>query len=185
MDQQDGFYPKVQSAYGSESRRRRYRHAGVTSRLRLAALCAYAKDFLSAARSAQPLRGTCGPARLYLLCQALDLALTAYLVAHGDDAVDDAPETVNDLEALWSDAKSYGLDDLVHLTPTVRTNLRKAASYYSAGATQRPALAEILSGSTGAPEFDPLLRTVTTVVTTVCNVVNTAMFEDFDRASDQ
>lgn len=177
MDQSVDFHTQTRSGYGSGPGGHLHRRAGIRPRLRLAALCAYAKDFLGAAKSAQPLQGTCGPARLYLLCQALELTLTAYLVAHGDDAL----ETVSDLETLWYRANSYGFDSLVHLTRTARTNLRKAASYYSAGAMQRPALAEILNGSAGAPDFDTLRCTVATVLAAVSNLVNTVAFQGFDK----
>lgn len=147
MDQSMGVSPENQGANGLHSRAIPGATDRFTPRLSLLALCAYAKDFLAAVKSAQPLRGTYRPARLYLLCQALDLALTAYLVAHGVGATGDARETVNDLEALWSEAKSYGLDSLGHLTPTARAHLRKAAFYYSSRAMQRPALAETLARS--------------------------------------
>lgn len=185
MDQPVGSYRRIHPDHESGARKHRHRHGGVTSRLRLVALCAYARDFLGAAKSAQPLRGTCGPARHYLLCQALELALTAYLLAFGVDTAVDLPESVNDLEALWSQAQLHGLDGLVRLTPSARAHLRKAAAYYSAGAMRRPALAEILRGSSGAPDFDELDRTATTVVSVVCDVVNAAVLQACNRAHDE
>lgn len=129
------------------------------SRLGLASLCAYAFDFLEAARNVSATKeGAFRPARFYLLCHALELALRAYMLLIGQNPdARAAPVARHDLRSLFAEAEACGLGRLVQFTPQGREQIEKAALYYSEAVFEYPALAEALRGYPEIPDFDALV----------------------------
>lgn len=145
--------------------------AGATSsRLGLASLCVYALEFFEAAKREMPLnKGSFSPARLFLACHALELALRAYLTLRGQntDAVS-ATAVRHDLQALFARAEACGVGELAQLTPQHRAQIGRCARYYSQAVFEYPALAETLRGHPDAPDFETLLSAVASLVPAVC-----------------
>lgn len=139
------------------------------SRLGLASLCVYASDFFEAARNATSLRDAdFSPARLYLLCHALELALKAYLSLRGKSGEGlGAIVPRHDLRSLLAQADASGLGDLVRFTAHQRAQVHKAALYYSESVFEYPALAEALRGHPQTPDVEALLGVLAPLVSAV------------------
>lgn len=158
----------------------RARHSsavGPNSRLGLASYCVYATDFFRAARSASATSGAgFSPARLFLVCHALELTLKAYRGLRGQRPDETATAGIKpDLGRLLTTADSFELSELVRLTPEQRVQIRKAALYYSEGVFEYPALAEALRGYPQAPDVNVLLCALAEMVAAVCDASLAAM----------
>lgn len=140
------------------------------SRLSLASLCVYALEFFEAAKRELPLnKGSFSPARLFLACHSLELALKAYLVLRGQGTDEgSATEGRHDLQTLFAQAEACGLTELAQLTPQHRAQIRMCAPYYSQAVFEYPALAATLRGHPRAPDFDALLSVAASLVPAVC-----------------
>jgi hypothetical protein len=148
--------------------KRRQRQSGgddTTPRLGPLSYCAYAVEYLDAARAA----GTPGtrfkPAQTYLACHAIELALGAYLSTQGT-SVDRMGRNL-DTHNLWrllEDAEARGLGALARLSAAQRKQIRKATAYYAQNVFEFPAFAEAVRGHPDAPEVAPLLAAASVLV---------------------
>ncbi len=98
------------------------------------------------------------PARLYLVCHALELGLRAF-VSLGAGLPEDSARraTGHDLGRLLSKAHSLGLGQLIRFRASEVTEIRKASLYYARQVFEYPALAEALRGYPKKPNFHVLL----------------------------
>jgi hypothetical protein len=106
----------------------------------------YAADFLSAAKAAPPPDiPPFAPARTYLVCHALELALKAFLSLKGRSLKRLAGVKFrHDLESLLTKAEQNGLPTLVTLEEHHKFQIRRASSYYADKVFEYPAVFEAM-----------------------------------------
>ncbi len=103
----------------------------------------YASDFLSAATLSVRTDVPFSPARTYLICHALELALKAFLSLKGRPLRELAGgELGHNLENLLDEAEQQGLSDLVQLEEPQIAEIRRASKYYAEKIFEYPALME-------------------------------------------
>ena len=127
--------------------------------------CAYAVEYLEAARAASTKGSRFKPAQTYLTCHAIELAPIAYLSsrtsAHGQAPYSLRPR---DLWNLLEQAELNGLVRMERPTPAQRRQIKKATRYYSDAVFEFPALAEAVRGHPEAPDIRTLLRAASVLV---------------------
>lgn len=130
----------------------------------------YALEFFEAAKREVALnKGSFSPARLFLACHALELALKAYLALRGQGpGATSATGVKHDLRVLLAQAEACGLRELAQLTPQHLAQIRRCAPYHSHAVFEYPALAEALRGHPRAPDFEVLLSAAALLVPAVC-----------------
>jgi len=131
---------------------------GATARMGPVSLHMYAADFLSAARAAAPPEVPFAPARTYLVCRVLELALKAFLSLKGRSLEQLAGGAFgHDLESLLAEAERHGLSTLVHLEKLQLAEIRRASTYYAEKVFEYPALGEAVFGYPKNPDTNLLL----------------------------
>jgi hypothetical protein len=139
--------------------------AGATARMGPVALHVYAADFLSAARAAAPPGVPFAPARTYLVCRALELALKAFLSLKGCSLEQMAGGPFgHNLESLLAEADQHGLSALVHLEKLHAAEIRRASTYYVEKVFEYPALDEAVLCYPKNPDVNLLLSAAEAVV---------------------
>jgi len=125
----------------------------------------YAAHFLDAAKAAPvsqqstPARFPFAPARLFLVCHAIELLLKAFPSLKGNSLKSLASNKFgHDLEKLLQDAEECGLGELIQLTPPLVVEIRKASEYYAEKVFEYPALYEAVQAYPRLPDFEPLLE---------------------------
>ena len=124
----------------------------------------YAADFLAAAKSA-PLRPppnpylVFAPARPYLVCHALELALKAFLSLKGEYGVGELADLFrHDLKKLVEEAEQQGLRELVTWWGDEQAaQIVHASIYYSSKVFEYPALGEMRRAYRDMPDTDILI----------------------------
>jgi hypothetical protein len=137
-------------------------------RLGLAALSAYASNFLEAAKNTRSSGKYFRPAQLYLACHALELALKAYLWLQGRP-VDNRGTGASraDLVSLLAQADLCGLTDIARPSAPQRAQIEKAALYYSEMVLEYPALVEAMRGYPRCPDIESFLGVATALVSAI------------------
>jgi hypothetical protein len=92
----------------------------------------YAKDFLQAEASfVDP--GRYSPVPYFLICQSIELALKAFLLARGREVADVKNEIRHDLGLALEKAKEAGLGGTVGISTEVEAAVSRATVYYKDG----------------------------------------------------
>jgi hypothetical protein len=139
---------------------------GIHFKMSPVSLRVYADDFVSAARSApKPKSPKFQPARLYLVCHAIELTLKAFLSLRGFSlqALSDS-QLGHDLRKLLSQAREHGLLGMVDLPTEMLAEIERASEYYSEKVFEYPALVEAVTGMSRLPDFSTLLAAATCLV---------------------
>ena len=127
---------------------------GLTARVAALALQTYAADFLAAAKAIPPPSVPFAPARPYLACHALELALKAFLSLKGYSFDRLAGgEFSHRLANLIDEAEQNGLYDFVSLKEDETSQIRFASDYYSSKVFEYPAAGELLRVLPGMPDI--------------------------------
>jgi HEPN domain-containing protein len=138
---------------------------GTFARMGRLGLYMYASDFLSVAKVAAPPKVKFVPARTFLACRALELALKAFLSLKGRPLEQLAGgEFGHDLENLLAGAEREGLSDLVSLEEPQLAEIRRASKYYSEKVFEYPALGEAVQGYPYNPDINLLLDAASAMV---------------------
>jgi hypothetical protein len=132
----------------------------------------YAADFLAAAKSAalppppNPYL-VFAPARPYLVCHALELALKAFLSLKGEHGVGElANKFQHDLKKLLDEAERLGLRaDVAWWGDEQASQIGHASVYYSNKVFEYPALGEMLSGYSDMPDTNILIDLAEKLIT--------------------
>ena len=122
----------------------------------------WAVDYFNAARAAPlspPGDRTFHPARAGNACQALELALKAFLCLRGV-SLDSLRSRGHDLARLIGDAEAADLAALMPLTVEHRAAIDGAVRYHSEKVLDYPSLLESLTGYWDRPDVDGVLRMV-------------------------
>lgn len=139
--------------------------AGIEERMGPLGLHMYAQSFLSAARSLPPPTVPFEPARLYLLCHAIELGLKAFLSLRGATMLTlaDASNGHN-LEAILQKAEKRDLKTTVPFTDGHRAAIRLASIYYAGKVFEYPAVGEAMSSYPSMPPIDIIFDAATVLV---------------------
>jgi hypothetical protein len=139
---------------------------GTTVRVAPLGLIVYAESFLSAARlftisSAQDFI----PARTYLACHAVELALKAFLSLKGHSLAKLAGGAFShNLGTILTEAEQHGLSDVVGLTELQQFHIRRASKYYAEKVFEYPAIGEALSAYSDRPDDGVLIAAAEVLV---------------------
>lgn len=118
----------------------------------------YAADFLSAAKAVPAPEVPFAPARIYLICRALELSLKAFLSLKGRSLEQLAGgQFGHDLDNLLTQAENQGISNLVNLDSRQLAHIRFASTYYLEKVFEYPALAEATKAYPGNPDANLLL----------------------------
>jgi hypothetical protein len=132
--------------------------AGVTAHMSPVGLYMYASEFLHAAKAAPPSEIPLLPARTYLICHALELALKAFLSLKGRSLDQLASGAFgHNLDALLAEAQKLGISVVVRLNVRQLAEIRRASDYYSEKVFEYPAVAEAIAGYPKNPNVRLLL----------------------------
>jgi hypothetical protein len=139
--------------------------AEVTPPLGPLSYCAYAVEYLDAARTARTNGPRFKPAQTYLACHAIELALVAYISSQAVTGGQSPPSLrTRNLWSLLEEAESHGLAELARLTLAQSRQIKKATRYYSQAVFEYPALTEAIRGHPDAPDIRILLTTAAVLV---------------------
>jgi hypothetical protein len=128
-----------------------FRIAGITAHMAPIGLHVYAEDFLETALAAGA-KEEFAPARVFLVCRAVELALKAFLSLKGVPLMKLAGgQFGHDLANVLAEAEKHGLADLVELTESERDEIERASTYYVEKVLEYPALAEAMVAYPGMP----------------------------------
>jgi hypothetical protein len=125
----------------------------------------YADAFLVAAKDARAGTGF-APARPYLVCHALELALKAFLSLKGRRMTELAGgEFGHDLPNLLDEAQKQKLADLVSLNESQLFQINRASVYYVEKVFEYPANDEALKAYPQMPDIELLIGAAEALVT--------------------
>lgn len=146
--------------------------------------CAYAMEYLNAARAASTRKTRFQPAQAYLACHAIELALIAHLSSQtvGNGQTEYELRTRN-LWSLFEAAESHGLVKPGRPTPAQRSQVKKAARYYSQAVFEYPSLIEAIRGHPNAPEIRTLLAAAATLVAAAGKAVGGGILRTREHAA--
>jgi len=116
---------------------------GMVSRLSPVGLWVYGNSYINAAVALPKPKALYDPVRYYLACHAIELLLKAYLAIQGSSLLDLIDSRFgHNLDSILNEAESHGLNDLVDLPDKHKTEIHKAAYYYSGKVFEYPAMGE-------------------------------------------
>jgi hypothetical protein len=131
--------------------------AGVAGRFGPVSLIVYADDFLSAAKAVSK-GARFAPARTFLACRTLELALKAFLSLKGCSLENLAGGKFgHDLEGLAAEAEKRDLHMLIKMEERQRFEITRASTYYFDKVLEYPALMEAVGGYPGFPDANVLI----------------------------
>jgi hypothetical protein len=137
--------------------------AGASGRFGPVGLILYADHFLSAAKTADnapppQLGGLFVPARLFLACRTLELALKAFLSLKKCSLEELAGGVYgHDLESLMVEAEKRGLQALFKFEDRQQAEIVRASTYYFEKVFEYPALMEAVHGYPKLPDASLLI----------------------------
>lgn len=140
---------------------------GARARLSPLGLILHADHYLCAAKTAQPSLngGDYHPARLFLVCRSLELALKAFLSLKGRSLDELAGGAFgHDLDKLLAEADKQDLGALVKLTEEHRFQIGRASIYYAEKVYEYPSVLEAMKGYPSRASMDPLLDAAETLI---------------------
>lgn len=141
---------------------------GARARLSPLGLIIYADHYLCAAKTAQPLQNGGGdfhPARLFLVCRSLELALKAFLSLKGRSLDELAGGAFgHDLDKLLAEADKQDLGALVKLSEEQRFQIGRASIYYAEKVYEYPSVLEAMKAYPSRASMDPLLDAAETLI---------------------
>jgi hypothetical protein len=140
---------------------------GLTAHMAPLGLQMYAADFLAAAKSLQPTNVDFAPARSFLACHALELALKAFLSLKSKDySLDKLAERQfsHHIVNLLDEAERNGLYEFVNLKDVEKSQIRSASDYYSSKVFEYPAVSEALRGYPTRPNINIIIDAAETLV---------------------
>ena len=149
---------------------------GLNARMAPLGLQMYAADFLAAAKAiqqpnvppylaCQPPNVPFAPARPYLACHALELALKAFLSLK-EYSLDELADSKfrHNLVNLLDEAERNGLREFVKLEEDETFQIRRASNYYSEKVFEYPAIGEAPLGYFGSPDTNILINAAEALV---------------------
>jgi len=140
--------------------------AGVTARLSPLALHTYAEDFLRAGVSLEASDVPFSPVQHYLLARAVELALKAFLSAHGITLKELAGRSYgHSLAKLLRAAESHGITAEVSLGSEHVEEIQHADKYYSEKVFEYPVISEAIKGYPQKPNLVVLRSAAELLVT--------------------
>jgi hypothetical protein len=149
-----------------------------TQRAAPLALWWYAKAFHTAGVAAPPCEHRFEPARYYLICHSIELALKAYLAVKGETLLDLSGRKLGHvLNNLLVAAEEKGLRGKVALTDVHCAEIRSASDYYLGKVFEYPAIAEAIPG--GYPKL-PSLEVLTEAAEILVRTLELPCKEAFD-----
>jgi hypothetical protein len=140
--------------------------AGASARIAPLGLIMYSEWFLSAAKLitvSSEIKFM--PARTYLACHALELALKAFLSLNGRSLAQLADGAFgHNLESLLAEAGKHGLSDIVELSESHQFQIRRASKYYSEKVFEYPAIGETMTAYPHRPDTGLLIAAAEVLV---------------------
>jgi hypothetical protein len=133
----------------------RHVFAGLAWRTGPLSLLIYAEDFLAASKSSTPADPRFQPARLFLACRAIELALKAFLSLR-EISLMNIMDRKHYLKRLLIEAEKLGLEQHIKLQQIERDLISQAAIYYEEKVFEYPSLTEALVGYPEMPRLDGL-----------------------------
>lgn len=138
---------------------------GLRIRMAPIGLQTYAADFVSSAKAVEPPSVPFAPARIYLACHALELALKAFLSLKGRSLEQLAGGKFgHDLECLLKEAEQHGLDKLVNFDEPQKSQIRRASNYYKRKIFEYPSIHEAACAYPGSPNTAMLISAAEALV---------------------
>jgi hypothetical protein len=139
---------------------------GATARMAPLGLIVYAESFLSAARLITvSSEMEFIPARTYLACHALELALKPFLSLKGHSLAKLAEGAFShNLGTILTQAEQHGLSDIVGLTELQQFHIRRASKYYAEKVFEYPAIGEALRAYSDRPDDGALIAAAEVLV---------------------
>jgi hypothetical protein len=140
---------------------------GARARLSPLGLIIYADHYLYAANTAQPSpdSGELHPARLFLICRSLELALKAFLSLRGRSLDELAGGAFgHDLDKLLAEADKQNLGALVKLGDAQRFQIGRASIYYAEKVYEYPPVLEAMKAYPLRASMDLLLDAAETLI---------------------
>jgi hypothetical protein len=143
--------------------------AGAKARLAPLGLIMYAQHYLHAAKTAQPWPGggeLYHPARLFLVCRSLELALKAFLSLRGRSLDElSGGAFAHDLDKLLVEADKQDLAALVELSEDQRWQIGRASIYYAEKVYEYPSVLEAMMAYPSQANMEILLDAAETLIT--------------------
>ena len=138
---------------------------GLTAQMAPLGLQMYAADFLAAAKSLQPPNVQFAPARAFLACHAIELALKAFLSLKGYSLNKLAEHQFShQIVNLLDQAERNGLYEFVNLKDVEKSQIGSASDYYSSKVFEYPAVSEAIQGYPKRPDINILIDAAETLV---------------------
>ena len=140
---------------------------GLRARMAPVGLQHYAADFLSVAKAVPPPNVPFAPARPYLICHALELALKAFLSLRGRLSLEQLSDRKfgHNLQRLLAEAERHGLNELIDVTENQKSQIERASIYYSSKCFEYPAVGEALCAYPKMPDATVLEDTAEALIT--------------------
>jgi hypothetical protein len=140
---------------------------GAKARLGPLGLIMYADHYLYAAKTAQPWPdgGEYHPARLFLVCRSLELALKAFLSLRGR-SLDELSGGAfgHGLDKLLVEADKQDLGALVELSEDQRWQIVRASIYYAEKVYEYPSVLEAMKAYPSRANMDRLIDAAETLI---------------------
>ena len=144
----------------------RFELAGLKLHFSPAGLIIYAKHYLDAATTAADAQFN--PARTFLACRSLELALKALLALRGIPL----PRLLtgeygHNLHQILAEAERKDLNEFVKLNGNQRAAIKRASDYYEEKVFEYPALAEAVHAYPKMPDTQILIEVAELLVTSL------------------
>jgi hypothetical protein len=131
--------------------------AGIEWNFSPTALIVYAEHFLAAAKSAEPL--SFNPARSFLVCRSIELALKAFLSLRGTSLNELARGVfAHNLKELCAEAEKKNLSEFIKLGESELSAISFASDYYVEKVLEYPALLEAVRAYPKMPNTKSLIE---------------------------
>lgn len=139
---------------------------GLTAFMSPVSLHFYASDFLRLAKAAPAVEAPFAPARLYLVCHAIELSMKAFLSIQGHslEKLSGQPLAHN-LENLLEEARKLSLEKMVPMEDRHIFQIKRASEYYGDKVFEYPAIYEAVRAYPQLPDIHVLLEVADALVT--------------------
>lgn len=143
--------------------------AGSVTRMAPVGLIKYAQWFLQAAKEISVSSETqFMPARTYLVCHSLELALKAFLSLNGYELIKLSGGAFgHNLENILAEAQKLKIDSAACLTSIHKAEIYKASQYYSEKIFEYPALWEAIQAYPSRPDTSILIEAAEVLVSSI------------------
>lgn len=115
----------------------------------------YAENFLSAYKSFEPVAPFC-PAKYYLVCHSLELALKSYLSMKGEPTKNLKLDFKHNLHRILRKSKEMGLNSVVVLSEVEAGEIEKANKWYNRKGFEYFDIQNIVEKRSSLPDLEVL-----------------------------